>query len=1731
MNSLCALTKRLVVTLALVLIPLSVLADLQQSGLTLQGRSVSGRSTLDMHYRVQVTNNGTTPVTRVTARVVSNSPHTEILDDELSFPDLSANAQASSTDTFTLRQNRRVRLNVATDLTFIFDFEVQRGDSDTPPDIISSPITQGSLQENYQYDVEASDPDAGEVLTYTLRVAPPGMTIDSDSGLIQWTPADTGAADVDVQVTDSTGLTDRQIYLIRVDRGENDQPPTLTPLNDQSTVLGEMITVQAMGSDPEGETLRYDLSSAPEGMIINVATGDIRWTPGADQVGSTAATVSVTDPGGQSAQTSFSVQVRAEPINRPPVLKPIADRTVEPLSPVILQLQATDPDAEDILVFDLDGLPDDAHFDANSGTFNWIPDTSQVGVVNLTATVTDSAGDSDSQSVQIQVRESAAPPVAGDDAYTLNRLGTHLIEPPGVLANDSDPNNDLLTTILTGNPDLGMLDDFPGDGSFVYSTPPTPLTQIGLDLQCQADGGFSINTTAVGDIDRDGDVELVGVGIGPPNNLGSSIIIFDGRDCSIESRVDLHGQGLGQLTWRSLVTLVDLDDDADLEIVLTAMRFHPQVSDESNRLVALNRDGTPVWSITGHVTEQVSFDTCNHSGQTYRGPTAVDLDADGTAELLHGWTNVCGGLGAVVAYNGRTGEILWEYLGPPQTSVGDGGAKGPVIADLDLDGQVEIIWHTSVLDPAGNLKFLLPTELTLANGTGSPHLTVAVANFDNDPFPEIIANDNNNHYLYEHTGTVKWQRPTESINLPATDMTVAQLDDDPQPEYLQIRNDRNNLPGEVGNEALAAFDSDGTLLWDHDDRGWRVRTFWQGGISTPVAFDFDQDGIDEVVLNHPGSSVFDWGLYIFDGRSGDTIARADMEPQRTTGNNPLTIADVDGDGAAEIVIIPNNRLSTNDTIQIWQGLPGNPYPPARAIRNQTVYQPTWVNDDGTLPPYPEPHWLIPGLNKFYASPVIPGESPQTIDRFRYKVTDGSADSNEATVTLTLAQVNAPTILSRPPLGASPGFEYVYGLLASDADFGDTLTWTLVDGPGGMAIDSFGVLTWTPGAGELGSHRVHIVVIDSEGHSDDQIYQLDVLPPVTVPDLLGLNTANAADALTGKGLAVGDVTETFSLTVPAGKVVSQSVMSGAETAAGAQVDYVVSLGPPPIIVPDVVALSEAVATTTLADVGLTVGNISYTPSETKPRGVVIAQSLAPQTQVVQGTPVDLTLSGGPPLTLSLERNLLGPEESIGFELAAFDATGAPQPLPGDLSLVIESDGDTAGPLPLIVNQRISAGADTRGDYRLRVQSPLLGVDVQAPFTVAKVLAGDGVQASYGAFSAQLNDLVDRYDTLSQAVQDGDLLKVRTIASQLQAIHDALDLDDLALTPATALSSGFLPDNPPDFPSSADSAFGNQLTLTVGALTSTRHFLERLDPKAGRNDDIRARVVNQALETQLERFDTTTLTRRGTVLFSGELHRLLSVEFPALVAADLDVLLMILADAGLLVETARPGAFYDGDRLARTEAQPTSLESRPAFFTLGGMASASTIRMKLVKKHYYPIVKQVLKNTQNLVAEGLIKTFFDPAAIPGIVTGASQSFHTFELGNSIIEAYTHAAHPSGNRVQMIGPTLVADLAAAVDGVRKVRFRTMKQAKAAIKTIKSAAQKTATTFKEGFKEFRPSATLNGCVFDTAPDCRQLGFSDGLPVVHKSGNFPGPVLILVYDGSSGNISIGNFLFFPKGS
>ena len=82
--------------------------------------------------------------------------------------------------------------------------------------------------------------------------------------------------------------------------------------------------------------------------------------------------------------------------------------------------------------------------------------------------------------------------------------------------------------------------------------------------------------------------------------------------------------------------------------------------------------------------------------------------------------------------------------------------------------------------------------------------------------------------------------------------------------------------------------------------------------------------------------------------------------------------------------------------------------------------------------------------------------------------------------------------------------------------------------------------------------------------------------VAVPDIVDLPEAEALAAIKEAGLVAGDRSEAPDDTIAEGNVISSDPEAATEVEPGSEVAFVVSTGPEPVAVPDIVDLPEAEA---------------------------------------------------------------------------------------------------------------------------------------------------------------------------------------------------------------------------------------------------------------------------------------------------------------------------------------------------------------------------------------------------------------------------------------------------------------------------------------------------------------------------------------------------------------------------
>ncbi|NGX17232.1 FG-GAP-like repeat-containing protein [Wenzhouxiangella sp. XN24] len=695
------------------------------------------------------------------------------------------------------------------------------------------------------------------------------------------------------------------------------------------------------------------------------------------------------------------------------------------------------------------------------------------------------------------------------------------------------------------------------NGYNLVSDPQRVYTQTQCELPFSPDRLGTNGTLAVGDVDNDGDTEIVGMSWITRSFTGE-FFILNAEDCSVQlgssplvQAVDVGGVRVG-----SHLGLLDIDGDGDLEMIAHRLRQPNGGFDPTPSLIAAHHDGTLAWPGNGG-SEPTGRTYLGYSEST-SGPTFADLDGDGAVEILVSW-NVfgCGpsvSCAGVTVFNSADGSLKWEYEAEPQRNR---ELNQPVaVVDLDLDGTMEVIVHNHVVSHDGEFEFRLPIRdaFTTTPGQGL-YLHTAVANFDDDPYPEIIGRSRDWTYLFEHDGTLAWEIARETPSTSA--IAVADFDGDGQVEFGWMDGDYSIFSSGLP-RYLAVFDTDGTPLWSHADRDrfQEPSGFAGGALQGVVAFDANADGAYDMVVHLNAANGN--GLYIFSGRDGSLLEFIPVDRYAPFHRFP-TIADVDGDGAAEIVTSFNGGL--NGTVRVIGGIESKPLPPAPPVRTQWIFHEGYVDADGKVLTNPTPHWLRPELNGWNLIRRAPDPLAGTTDAFTYQVSDGQSTSNVATVTFDVQPAGTPpAFLSKPDTLTTIGFPYQYGARVVDLDPGDSVTLTLAAAPPGMTLSSTGRLNWSPDA--AGEYAVSLLASDTIGFTTVQSFTLVVGEPVTVPDVVGSPQTAAEDALAAANLLVGSVREATHPTVPAGSVAEQSPPGGAVAEFGGEVDLVVSRGPGP-----------------------------------------------------------------------------------------------------------------------------------------------------------------------------------------------------------------------------------------------------------------------------------------------------------------------------------------------------------------------------------------------------------------------------------------------------------------------------------------------------------------------------------------------------------------------------------------
>ena len=135
------------------------------------------------------------------------------------------------------------------------------------------------------------------------------------------------------------------------------------------------------------------------------------------------------------------------------------------------------------------------------------------------------------------------------------------------------------------------------------------------------------------------------------------------------------------------------------------------------------------------------------------------------------------------------------------------------------------------------------------------------------------------------------------------------------------------------------------------------------------------------------------------------------------------------------------------------------------------------------------------------------------------------------------------------------------------------------------------------------------------------------PEATVPDVIGMEEAEAAATLRQADLIVGERSKVFDDEAPPGTVVATTPSVGTRVGANTRVELQISAGEETVRVPSMRFQPEADARLALQELGLEVLTVQEF-SSTVPAGVVAEQDPDPGTEVPVGSEVTLVVSRGP-----------------------------------------------------------------------------------------------------------------------------------------------------------------------------------------------------------------------------------------------------------------------------------------------------------------------------------------------------------------------------------------------------------------------------------------------------------------------------------------------------------------------
>ncbi len=834
------------------------------------------------------------------------------------------------------------------------------------------------------------------------------------------------------------GVNAGSVYFFDVENRSGLFANQLAVTTPEETPVG--ITLTGQGA----QNLTFELLSQPSNGVLsgfNAQTGAVTYTPAAGFDGADAFTFRVVANGEQSAPATVSITVT--PVNDAPTANAQAVSTNEEVA-VNITLTGNDPDGDD-LTFALVGQPSNgvlSGFNAQTGAVTYTPADDFSGQDTFTFRVSDGELNSAPATVTVTVN-------AVNDAPTANAqtVSTNEDTAVNITLTGNDPDGDDLTFAVLQQPANGTLSNFDAQAGTVTYTPSSNFSgndsftfRVSDGQANSAAATVSITVNAINDAPV-ANAQSVSTNEDTAVNITLTGNDPDGDDITF-ALVDQPDNGVlsGFNAQTGTVTYTPADGFSGLD------SFTFRVSDgQLNSATA---------SVTITVNDVNDAPTANAQSVSTDEDTAVNItltgaDPDGddlTFTILQQPSS-----GVLSGFNAQTGAVIYT----PNDGFNGNDSFTFRVSDGEFDSAPATVSITvnAVNDaPTANAQTVSTNEETAVNITltgndpDGDDLTFAVlqqpangtlSNFDAQagtvtytPADGFSGNDSFTFRVSD--GALTSEAATVSI-------TVNNVNDAPTANDQSVSTNEETAV----NITLTGNDPDG------DDLTFAVLQQPANGVLS----NFDEDAGTVTYTPNDG----------FNGNDSFTFRVSDGEFSSAFATVSITVNNVNDAPTAN-----DQSVSTNEDVAVVITLTG-------------------ADDDGddlTFAVLQQP--ANGALSDFDAQAgtvtYTPADGFNGNDSFTFRVSDGQASSDAATVSITVNAVNDAPTANDQTISTNEETAVNITLTGNDPD-GDDLTFAVLQQPANGVLSNFdaqaGTVTYTPNDGFNGNDSFTFRVSDGE----------------------------------------------------------------------------------------------------------------------------------------------------------------------------------------------------------------------------------------------------------------------------------------------------------------------------------------------------------------------------------------------------------------------------------------------------------------------------------------------------------------------------------------------------------------------------------------------------------------------------------------------------------------------------